>query len=64
MQVKVPVVNQEDGSVQFEASLSERELQVILQFGLNMALASGIARFVKKDDSQMELDFGDSETLQ
>lgn len=38
----MPVQNQ-DGSVQFVANLSEKEIQAVLQFGLNMALAMGVA---------------------
>lgn len=42
MKIEVPVQNQ-DGSVQFIANLNEKEIQAVLQFGLNMALAMGIA---------------------
>lgn len=42
MKIEVPVFN-DDGSLSFTASLSENEVKTILQFGLNMAVAMGIA---------------------
>ena len=42
MKIDVPVYD-EDGTVKFNASLSEGELQAVLQFGLNLAIASGIS---------------------
>ena len=42
MQIQVPVLN-EDGSLKFEVSMSEKEVQTVLQFGLNMGISMGIA---------------------
>lgn len=39
--IDVPVFN-EDGSVQFTQVLSEKEVQVLLQFALNFLVATGI----------------------
>lgn len=43
MKVEIPVFN-DDGSVKFNAELSPDEAQAILQFGLNFAIASGLAQ--------------------
>ena len=42
MQINVPLKN-EDGSVTFNATLNERQLQAVLQFGLGFLLATGLA---------------------
>jgi hypothetical protein len=42
MKIEVPVFN-EDGSVQFTANLTEAQAQVLLQFAMNLAMATGIA---------------------
>ena len=42
MQVSVPVRN-EDGSIKFETTLNDKQLQSILQFGLNFLVATGLA---------------------
>lgn len=42
MEINVPVKNQ-DGSLSFTATLSEPQVQAVLQFGLNMAMGMGIA---------------------
>jgi hypothetical protein len=43
MKIEIPVFN-EDGSVKFNAELSSEEAQAVLQFGLNFAIASGLAQ--------------------
>ena len=42
MKIEVPVFN-EDGSVKFTAQLTADQAQVLLQFAMNMAMATGIA---------------------
>lgn len=67
MKLQVPVIN-EDGSVQFIADLSAQETQVIMQFGLNLALTAGLAQFIAKDEPeeqhQLEFDFPEGTTVQ
>ncbi len=43
--INVPIFN-DDGSVKCELSLSGPELKEVLQFGLNMAVASGVAQHI------------------
>jgi hypothetical protein len=42
MKIEVPVFN-EDGSVKFTATLSEAQAAVLLQFAINLSMATGIA---------------------
>jgi len=42
MKIEVPVFN-DDGSVKFTATLSEQQASVLLQFAMNLAMATGIA---------------------
>lgn len=58
MRVTVPVRN-EDGSIKYEVSMNEKEQQAILQFGLNMAVAMGIASQIMDGDPDdlMDEDF-------
>lgn len=60
MKIEVPVFN-EDGSLRFNAVLSEPELQAVLQFGLNAAIGSGLAHHlgVLLDDNEDELELDD-----
>lgn len=49
MQVSIPLQN-EDGSLKYEVVMNEKEVQAVLQFGLNMAMAMGItAELVNPD---------------
>lgn len=41
MIISVPVRNQ-DGSLQFEATLNEKQVQALLQFAMNMAMGMGM----------------------
>lgn len=41
MQVKVPVYD-ENGNIEFTATMNEKEVQTVLQFGLNVAISMGI----------------------
>lgn len=51
---EVPVYN-EDGTVKLTVVLGENELQTLLQFGMNMAVAMGIAGSMGIDiDDDME----------
>jgi hypothetical protein len=42
VQVNVPVRN-DDGSTKFEVTLDDKQMQAILQFGLNFLVAAGLA---------------------
>lgn len=55
MKIQVPLLN-EDGSIEFVANLSAEEAQVILQFGLNVAMTAGLVQFVKRPEDQQEAD--------
>lgn len=50
MKIEVPVQN-EDGSLAFTAIMNEKEVQAVLQFGLNMATAMGITSQLLSPDS-------------
>jgi len=50
MKIEVPVRN-EDGSLAFTATMNEKEVQAVLQFGLNMATAMGITSQLLSPDS-------------
>lgn len=54
---EVPVYN-EDGTVKLTVVLGENELQTLLQFGMNMAVAMGIAGSmgIEIDDTEGEFD--------
>lgn len=57
MKLDVPVFN-EDGSIRFTASLTPGETQVLLQFGLNMAVTAGLVTFIQLGDTtEMKMDF-------
>lgn len=47
MQIDVPVLD-DQGNLKYTATLTEKEVQAVLQFGLNMALAMGIASSIMK----------------
>jgi hypothetical protein len=49
MKVTVPVKN-EDGTLKFEATLSEKELHAVLEFGLNMMCVMGLMSTPKKGE--------------
>lgn len=51
MRVSIPLLN-EDGSLKTEISLNEKEVQALLQFGLNMATAMGIAQQYMPDEDE------------
>lgn len=52
MKINVPLLN-EDGSLKTELSLNDKEVQALLQFGLNMATAMGIAQqFYSEPDEE------------
>lgn len=61
MILDVPVFNK-DGSVKFSATMDEKQVQAILQFGLNFLLSTGLAASYNidiVDDEQMPLEFDD-----
>lgn len=62
MIIEVPVKNA-DGSLQFTASLDEKQTQAILQFGLNFLMATGLSAaygvVAPEDTKQMEIKFND-----
>jgi len=60
MIINVPV-QAPDGSIQFTAVMNEQQVQALLQFGMNMAFAMGIASTftTQPDDNQMPLEFND-----
>ena len=47
MKIEVPVVD-DQGNLKYTATLTEKEVQAVLQFGLNMAIAMGIASSIMK----------------
>lgn len=66
MKLEVPVLNQ-DGSVNFVASLTAGEVQILLQFGLNMAITAGLVSWTTLGDStqlEMNFDMPDDATMQ
>ena len=50
MQIQVPVKNDE-GAVEFTATMNDKEIQAVLQFGLNIALSMGIMSQLLSPDS-------------
>ena len=50
MKLSVPVYNN-DGELQYTATMNEKEVQAVLQFGLNMATAMGITSQLLSTDS-------------
>jgi hypothetical protein len=60
MKLEVPVRN-EDGSLAFTAIMNEKEVQAVLQFGLNMATAMGItSQLLSPENIVVEVDEGAS----
>lgn len=57
MKIELPVLN-EDGSLKATMVLDAPQVQALLQFGINMAMAMGIASEFTPglDDEDMELD--------
>jgi hypothetical protein len=58
MKIEVPVHDAE-GNLQFTAVMNEKEVQAVLQFGLNMATAMGITSQLLSNESLDEEYHGD-----
>lgn len=52
--------------MKFTADLTAGEAQILLQFGLNLAITAGLVKFMKADEDkhQMEFDFPEDATMQ
>lgn len=58
MRIEVPVQN-DDGTLAFTATMNEKEVQAVLQFGLNMATAMGItSQLLSPESMHVEVDDG------
>jgi hypothetical protein len=53
MVVDVPVRN-EDGSIKFNVTMDDKQIQSILQFGLNFLVATGMAASYNIDIGELE----------
>ena len=63
MNIDVPVLNQEDGSLRFTQTIDAKQAQTLLSFALNFLTATGLAAAYgvapPDDDGQQDLPFND-----
>jgi hypothetical protein len=53
MEIRVKTLN-EDGSINFEGTLRQNEVQFVLEIGVNFLLANGASPFMEEDEEQDE----------
>lgn len=62
MEIRVKTIN-EDGSVLFDGMLNQKEVQFVLEVGVNFLLANGAQPFLEDDDEDT-IEAPGSETVQ
>ena len=53
MEIQVKTLN-EDGSINFEGTLRQHEVQFVLEVGVNFLLANGASPFIQDDDEEID----------
>jgi hypothetical protein len=53
MEITVKTLN-EDGSIFFEGTLRQHEVQFVLEVGVNFLLANGASPFIQDDDEEID----------
>lgn len=53
MEIKVKTLN-EDGSIFFEGTLRQHEVQFVLEVGVNFLLANGASPFIQDEDEEID----------
>jgi len=63
MVFSVPKI-EENGEVSATIKMSDQEAQVLLQFGMNLAIAAGLMQFVEQEDDNLGVEFTNRMNMQ